>query len=123
KGKRRVDVQNMDYEAFYENIGKLNGWDFSKIRSISEGVKWDFYEEVIKRCKNTDVLLDIGTGGGENLLKIADSLLLIVGIDLSNGMIEKAESNVRKSKMSNVKFFQMSSEELQFPAGFFDNVS
>ncbi|WP_338786909.1 class I SAM-dependent methyltransferase [Metabacillus sp. FJAT-53654] len=113
----------LEYERFYDKVGRLNGWDFSKVKSISEGVKWDFYTEVTKRCKNTDVLLDIGTGGGENILKIAGSLLFLVGIDLSNGMMETALSNLRKSNLLNVRFCQMSSDDLQFPTGFFDVIS
>lgn len=116
-------MNQMDYESFYNKVGKLNGWDFSNLMPISEGIKWDFYEEVIGRSENTDVLLDIGTGGGENLLKISPSLLFIIGIDLSNGMIEKAESNLKNSNVSNLRFFQMSSKDLQFPSGFFDIIS
>ena len=113
----------MNNEKFYDKVGKINGWDFTHIESFSEGVKWDFYQEVINRCLKTDVLLDIGTGGGENLLRIAPSLLFLVGIDLSNSMMETAQSNLEKSTIPNVRFFQMSSAELQFPARFFDIVS
>lgn len=116
-------MNRSDYETFYNKVGKINGWDFSNIKSISEGIRWDFYDEVTSRCKNTDVLLDIGTGGGENLLSISHALFFAIGIDLSKGMIEKADSNLRKSDVSNVRFFQMSSENLQFPAGFFDLIT
>ncbi|KAB8126113.1 class I SAM-dependent methyltransferase [Gracilibacillus oryzae] len=116
-------MRKFDYENFYDKVGKANGWDFSSIKSYSEGVQWDFYEEVLKRGENTDVLLDIGTGGGENLVRIAPSLFFLIGIDLSTGMLETARFNLKKSRASNVKFFQMSSDELQFPAGFFDIVS
>ncbi|MFD2045491.1 class I SAM-dependent methyltransferase [Ornithinibacillus salinisoli] len=101
----------------------MNGWDFSKLQVISEGVEWEFYEEVRKNSKNTDVLLDIGTGGGEGLLSIASSLLLTVGVDLSKSMVETAKENLEKSEITNVKFLQMNSDDLQFPAGFFDVIS
>lgn len=116
-------MNRLDYETFYNEVGKTNGWDFSNVKSTSEGVDWDFYVEVISRCKNTDVLLDIGTGGGENLLSISQSLLFIIGIDLSNGMIEKAKFNLRQSNVTNVRYFQMSSEDLQFPSGFFNIIT
>lgn len=38
-------------------------------------------------------------------------------------MLETALTNLKRSKVANVKFFQMSSDHLQFPAGFFDVVS
>lgn len=116
-------MNKLDYETFYNKVGKVNGWDFSNIKSTSEGIGWDFDEEVTSRCKNTDVLLDIGTGGGENLLKLSHSLFFIIGIDLSSRMIEKAEFNLRNSTISNVRFFPMSSDDLQFPAGFFDIIT
>jgi SAM-dependent methyltransferase len=108
---------------FYDKIGKINGWDFSELKVTTEGVKWDFYEEVTKKCKSSDILLDVGTGGGENVLRIASSLLFLVGIDLSSGMMKTAQSNLRKSKVLNVRFSQMSSDNLRFPAGFFDVIS
>jgi len=38
-------------------------------------------------------------------------------------MIETAQSNYKKSKVLNVRFSQMSSDNLQFPSGFFDVIS
>lgn len=113
----------MDELDFYDKVGKINGWDFSKLQVITKGVKWDLYEEVKKRFRHSDILLDVGTGGGENILKIATSFLFLVGIDLSSGMIDTAQSNLRKSNALNVRFCQMSAEDLRFPAGFFDVIS
>jgi SAM-dependent methyltransferase len=113
----------LEYKEFYEKVGKTNGWDFSKLLITYEGIEWDFYEEVMKRCKKEDVLLDIGTGGGESILSIASSLHFTIGIDLSSSMVETAEVNLKKSKLSNTRFFQMSSDDLQFPNGFFDVIS
>ncbi len=118
-----IHMKKFDYDSFYDEVGTQNGWDFSSIRSFLEGVTWDFYEEVRKRCKKTDVLLDVGTGGGEHILRIAQELFFLIGIDLSEGMVETAKVNLEQSKASNVKFFQMSSYDLQFPKGFFDVVS
>ncbi|MDQ0300647.1 ubiquinone/menaquinone biosynthesis C-methylase UbiE [Salibacterium salarium] len=116
-------MNQQEYESFYDKVGKINGWDFSTLKYISEGVTWDFYKEVIKKCDHKDILLDLGTGGGESVLKISSSLLLLIGIDLSSEMIETAQSNLKKSNVSNVNFFQMSSENIQFPSGFFDVIS
>lgn len=116
-------MNELNYRKFYEKVGKINGWDFSKLQVILEGVLWDFNEEIMKKSKSTDVLLDIGTGGGENLLSMANSFLFAIGIDLSSAMIETAQTNARKSSRSNARFFQMSSEKLQFPLEFFDVVT
>ena len=50
----------------------LQGWDFSHIdgRWDSPGPPWDYRAIVKSYLKNTDILLDMGTGGGEILLTI-----------------------------------------------------
>ncbi|WP_100407727.1 class I SAM-dependent methyltransferase [Bacillus solitudinis] len=116
-------MNELDYKSFYDKVGKTNGWDFSKLKVSLEGALWDFNEEIKKKSKPSDILLDIGTGGGENVLTIASSLLFLVGIDISTGMIETAQNNLMKSSISNVRFSQMSSDELKFPARFFDVVT
>ncbi|GAB6989149.1 class I SAM-dependent methyltransferase [Paenibacillus pini] len=112
-----------DYKKFYDEVGLLNGWDFSKVKARSEGVKWQFYNEVTKRCRKSDRLLDIGTGGGETLLSIAHACSLLVGIDLSSGMIQTANHNLDNSKITNVRFIQMDAEQLDFPKNSFNIVS
>ncbi len=116
-------MNSLDYKQFYDKVGKSNGWDFSNVKCISEGIKWDFYREVTKACKKSDLLLDIGTGGGEAILSIADAALLLVGIDQSTGMIETAAKNLEKSGRANVRFLQMDAEKLNFPENFFNIVS
>ena len=122
--KGGTSMNETEYRKIYENVGNLNGWDFSQLQVVVDEPEWDFYDEVKKRSRKTDVLLDIGTGGGENVLTVSSSVLLIVGIDLSHGMIKTAKENIEMSTVPNVRFFQMlSSESLQFPSGFFDMVS
>ncbi|MBM7564970.1 class I SAM-dependent methyltransferase [Paenibacillus sacheonensis] len=116
-------MNGSEYKAFYDQVGKLNGWNFSQVKAASEGAKWDFFDEVAKRCKKTDFLLDIGTGGGEALLAIADAAQLLVGIDQSEGMIHTAAKNLADAKATNVRFVQMEAEHITFPPNFFDVVS
>ncbi|MGZ9585820.1 class I SAM-dependent methyltransferase [Paenibacillus marinisediminis] len=116
-------MNEVEYRAFYDRVGKLNGWNFSKVKCISEGAAWNFQQEVSRRCKKSDILLDIGTGGGEALLSIADAAMLLVGVDNSAGMVEAAHANVRRSSVSNVRILQMDASELVFPERFFNVVS
>ncbi|MFD2614997.1 class I SAM-dependent methyltransferase [Paenibacillus gansuensis] len=116
-------MNSTDYKNFYNKVGKINGWDFSKLKTTSEGERWNFFQEVAKRCRKSDLLLDIGTGGGEALLSIADAALLLVGIDRSEGMIQTALENLKKSSASNVRFVQMDAGRLHFPQPFFQVVS
>lgn len=116
-------MNELEYKNFYDRVGKLNGWDFSKVKCISEGVKWSLYSEVTQKCKKSDILLDIGTGGGEVLLTIAEFALLLVGVDHSNGMIQTANHNLETSNTTNVRFLQMDAQNLEFPQSFFNVVS
>ncbi|HFU7068992.1 class I SAM-dependent methyltransferase [Bacillus cereus] len=116
-------MNELEYKSFYDKVGRLNGWDFSKIKCETVGEIWDFYGEVKERCKSSDILLDVGTGGGENVLNIASSAKLLIGIDNSNSMIETAHSNLKKSGVQNVEFLQMGSGALTFPHAHFDIAS
>lgn len=113
----------MDDQEFYEKVGKVNGWDFSQLQIEVQGETWDFYSEAAERAPEGGILLDIGSGGGENMLKLADRFGFAVGIDLSEAMVETARNNLRKTTMQNVRFLPMAAENLQFPADFFDAVT
>lgn len=113
----------MNEQQFYETVGKMNGWDFSQVRSKTEGEQWDFYDEVARSSSGLEVLLDIGTGGGEKVMEIASSFTSIVAIDQSKAMIETAKANQEKSFIENLHFLQASAENLPFPDGRFDLAS
>lgn len=116
-------MNDINYKQFYERVGKRIGWDFSRLNKIEEGKKWDFVEEVAKITKPTSKLLDIGTGGGEQILRLAKKVKIITGIDHSVGMISTAKRNFNKSGYKNVHFLRMSSAKLKFPDSSFDIVT
>ncbi len=55
-----------------EEIAAFEGWDFSHLngRWQEEELPWDYKKIVERYLKSTDVLLDMGTGGGEFLLSL-----------------------------------------------------
>ena len=116
-------MNNIDYEDFYDKVGEQIGWDFSKVKCCIKGEKWDFYNRVIKESRRTDILLDIGMGGGERVIEIAQKFLLLIGIDKSSQMIHTAKSNLLRSHAKNIKFFQMDASHIQFPNQFFNIIS
>lgn len=111
------------YKNLYDRVGKRIGWDFSHLNSTEVGQGWDFYEEVLKKAKPTDTILDIGTGGGERILKIAHNFGAVYGIDYSQSMVDTANKNLQKTKLHNVKFLVMNSSKLDFPDNYFDIVT
>jgi SAM-dependent methyltransferase len=112
-----------DDRAFYEKAGTCNGWDFSKVNCVSAGTPTDLYAEVRKLCKKSDLLLDIGAGGGEAVLATAEAVLLVVGIDRSRAMIDTAMKNGAESGLPNVRFLWMDADKLEFPESLFQLVS
>ena len=116
-------MDTREYKLFYDRVGEDIGWDFSKLKCVTEGEKWQFYSLVAERLSNTEIWLDIGIGGGEKVLQIANKSLLHIGIDISKGMLKTAKNNLRNSKLKNVRFMRMDSDKLEFPDGFFDIIT
>ncbi len=114
----------MDYKQLYEKVGSVIGWDFSEIdkRTKVIGKKWRYIDVVKKYVDKEAVLLDIGTGGGEVLLRIARFVKKAYGIDNSKSMIKTARENLVKSGLSNVEFRLADAGELPFPSNYFDVV-
>ena len=114
----------MDYKEFYERVGKEIGWDFSRVKTISEGEKWDFYDVVSAKLKKTDLWLDLASGSGERLIHYAPKSLLLVASDFTAGMIEKAKDNIGKIGHSNIRFLKIDAyNKIDFPDDFFDIIS
>ncbi len=113
-----------DYKQLYEKVGSLIGWDFSEIpkRVKSVGEKWQYADLVKGYLNKNTVLLDIGTGGGEVLLRISKNVKKSYGIDNSKSMITTAKKNLKKCKTKNVKFELADAEDLPFPEEMFDVV-
>lgn len=116
-------MKEFDYKAFYNRVGAENGWDFSKIKCQSEGVGIDLYSKLVQLATGKGILLDIGTGGGEAVLSISNSVLLAVGIDNSTGMIATANKNAFIKGKTNVRFLLMDASNVAFPDSFFDLVT
>ncbi|WP_020620899.1 class I SAM-dependent methyltransferase [Paenibacillus daejeonensis] len=116
-------MKDFDYQTFYDAIGRTNGWDFSQIKCVTEGEAWEMYREVAGQCTPASLLLDIGTGGGEAVLSIADSVRLLVGVDRSAAMIETAQRNAVRAGHAHARFLHMEADHLAFPDAFFDVVS
>ena len=110
-----------DLKQIVESVEKLDGWDFSRMRTERAPVPWDYVDVVRQYLKPTDRVLDIGTGGGEIFLSLAPYLGEGIGIDQNPKMIETAQRNRSAQSIDNITFMQMEGADLQFDANEFDS--
>jgi ubiquinone/menaquinone biosynthesis C-methylase UbiE len=71
-------------------------------------------------------VLDVATGTGVLAVALAQAVGpegRVMGIDLSENMLARAEHNIKKMALSNVDLFQMDGEEPDFRNGYFDAVT
>ena len=109
---------------FYERIGN---WDFSKIKYHEEILEDEFcyYDWVKKYVDENTSVLDLGTGGGEAMLKNFPKAKRIVGIDFSKEMIKTANKSLEESerKNENITFLCMDTNSLNFEENEFDVIT
>lgn len=106
---------------YYDNLGN---WDFSKIKYKTEKVTdWDFYDKIKENTNENSLCLDIGTGGGEKVLKYYPNVGMIIATDFSNEMIKTANENLKGYPDKNVRFAYMDNMDMKFPNELFDLVS
>lgn len=105
---------------FYNEI---KNWDFSKIKYTEESLtNWDLYSILNKVATKDSYILDLGTGGGEKLLKNFPEAKKIIGTDLSPEMIKTAQLNLKKSKRKNIEFKVMDNLNMDVEDNYFDIV-
>ena len=72
-----------------------------------------------------EVCIDLGSGRGTDVLRMADSAGpggFAYGVDVSDGMLEKARENARKFGVSNVRFIKSELEDIGLDDGVADVV-
>jgi SAM-dependent methyltransferase len=102
--------------------GKLDGWNFSRVRAGRDPVPWDYVDVVRQYIKPLDRVLDIGTGGGEIFFSLASYFGEGVGIDQNPAMIETARRNQSALSIENISLMRMDGSDLRFDADEFDVV-
>ena len=75
--------------------------------------------------KSSEVCVDLGSGRGTDVLRMADEVGetgFVYGIDISEGMLEKARQNAAKFEVSNVRFVRSELEKIELADGIADLV-
>ena len=104
---------------FYEQI---KDWDFDMFQIESEKLTdWDMYEILKEITDENSKVLDLGTGGGEKVLRDFPDCE-ILGTDFSKEMIKTANENLKKSGKKNITFRIMDNLEMDVLDEYFDVV-
>jgi len=96
----------MDYSAINIRYGKLASSDCC----LSCGGAINY-----AKAKPGEVCVDLGSGRGTDVLRMADEVGdtgFVFGIDISEGMLEKARQNAAKLEVENVCFIQSELEKI-----------
>jgi len=110
-----------------EEIAKQIGYSDDEIKTVSEanlGLGCG-NPLALANIKEGDSVLDLGSGAGFDCFlasKRVGKLGKVVGIDMTEEMIEKAKSNAKRYKFGNVEFVLGDIEELPFKKESFDVV-
>ena len=113
----------MKQEKELEYYEEIKDWDFSMFEIQSESLtKWDLYEILKKLANKKSKILDLGTGGGEKLLRSFPECAEILGTDFSEGMIETAKKNLTQSGRQNISFRLMDNLHMDVPDNYYDIV-
>jgi len=109
---------------FWDNVASRIGYNFSRMKVKRIGIDAEdvFAENVEKLLDKNKVVIDVGAADGRFSLSIANKTKKVIGIDLSEKMIERANVNLRKSGLTNVDFKVADAKNLPFDDETFDIV-
>ena len=104
------EYSEQELQAIADEVGERRGWDFTRMSVERAPVTWEYFVVMSAFLRLTDVVLDIGTGGGERLFSLADKCLRAVGVDPDPDMVRVARENA--ARHANVQFLPGSAERL-----------
>lgn len=92
----------VDYTLFSENYDKLEGYNPDADLGLGCGIPTEFAQ-----IKKGDTVVDLGSGAGNDCF-VARALVgesgKVIGIDMTEAMLEKAKANAKKLNFNNVEF-------------------
>lgn len=103
-------------DGILAGVPARRGWDFSGMNVLVQPVPWDYREVARRYLRASDVVLDVGTGGGERLRELCSSFGKGLGIDADPEMVRLASSSVAGA--GNLRFRVGSSRLESVPEAF-----
>jgi SAM-dependent methyltransferase len=108
-------VTAAELASITERIPDLIGWDFSSVEAVEVPPPWRFSEVVRRYLDGTQLVADIGTGGGEAFLHLAPDFAFGFGIDHSSERLHEAVKLTEDRDAQNVAFVRANGTTLPFP--------
>lgn len=112
----RESYSQQALDELLANVAPRRGWDFSSMKVLRQPVPWDYQDLVRRYLRPADHVLDVGTGGGEMLTRLAGSFGHGLGVDLDPEMVRLATKNSVAGNLD----FRVCSEQLESVAETFD---
>jgi len=102
-----------DYTIFSENYTKLQGYNADADLGLGCGLPTEY-----ALLKKGDTVVDLGSGAGNDCF-VARAIVgdegLVIGLDMTEAMIKKAELNTEKLGFKNVQFLLGDIEQMPLP--------
>lgn len=111
-------------EQMFDNIS--DGYDnLNKVISLGSDLKWKRKIVSLIEKKNPSKILDVATGTGDLALMLANSSASeIIGVDISEGMLNVGRKKVSERNLSSkITLVQADSENLPFEDNYFDVIT
>jgi len=113
----------MSHESEFNYFENMAHWSFDEYGIHEECLTdWDLYGLLKKYAKPDSRILDLGTAGGEKILKFFPDCAEILGTDYSPNMVETARANLASSGRRNISFKVMDNLNMDVPDEHFDIV-
>lgn len=105
---------------YYE---KIKNWSFDNFNVETICLtNWNMYDILSKITNKNSKILDLGTGGGEKVIKYYPFVKEILATDFSNSMINTAKKNFKISGRKDITFKVMDNLNMSVPDNYFDVV-
>lgn len=113
-------MKKEDELQYYEDV---KDWNFDMFEIETEDfTDWDLYKILKTLASEDSKILDLGTGGGEKVLKCFPDCQEILGTDFSPEMIKTANKNLAESGRKNISFRLMDNLAMDVPENYYDIV-